>query len=224
MIDTLIIISEITKGMKSVGSKALLQIDDLSIIEHQINHIRSIHKNIKINIVTGFDHDRINKLLSKKYKHINILYNDRYQETNQAGSLLLFLEQHTEIEKLLIINSGILLKNSSIAYDTLSGNSKIYLLDKPKNNFNIGCDTKGPLEYLFYDLPALWSECIFLNNESIVSLKNIINTTSINQMYLFEIVNKLILQNIVFDKIYIKKNNILKINGIKDLPKIRNFI
>ena len=52
MIDAIINISEITKGMKSVGAKALLKINNTSIIEHQINQLKSINRNItKIFIV-----------------------------------------------------------------------------------------------------------------------------------------------------------------------------
>jgi len=224
MIDALIIISEITKGMKSVGSKALLKVNDLSIIEHQINQVKAINRNIKINIVTGFDHDRICKLLLKKYKNINIIYNDRYSEINQAGDLLLFLNKKPLANKILLINNGIIFKNSCITNETLNGRSKIYLLDKPKNNFIIGCNGSEKIEYLFYDLPCAWSECLFLNSESISLLKDLTESNNMDQMYLFEIINKLMGQNILFDKVFVKKNNILKINGVKDLPKIRNFI
>lgn len=224
MTDALIIISEITKGMKSVGSKALLKVNNLSIIEHQINQIKNINKNLIINIVTGFEHEKINKLLEKKYKNINIIYNDKYQETNQASNLLLFLQKKLDIDSLLVINGGILLKNSSITYETLSGKSKIYLLDKPKNNFTIGCNPIGDIEYLFYDLPSVWSECLYLNSESINYLKDLTEYINIDQMYLFELINNLISNNIYFDKVFIKKNHILKINSIKDLTKMRNFI
>lgn len=224
MIDALIIVSDITKGMKSVGSKALLRVNDLSIIEHQINQIKAINRNIRINIVTGFDHDRISKLLLKKYKNINIIYNDRYFEINQAGDLLLFLNHKPIANKILLINNGIIFKNSCISNETLDGQSKIYLLDKPKNNFTIGCNGSEEIEYLFYDLPCMWSECLFLNSESVSLLRSLMVSVNMDQMYLFEIINKLISKNILFDKISIKKNNILKINGVKDLPKIRNFI
>jgi hypothetical protein len=223
MTDALIIIPEITKGMKSIGSKALLKSNNLSLIEYQINQIKNINKSICISIITGFDHDRILKLLTYKYDNLNIIYNDQYEHTNQADHLLLFLEKKLNVKKLLIINGGVLFKNFTILYENLTGSSKIYLLDKPKNNFTIGCDTGDTLEYLFYDLPVLWSECLFLNEDSIKLLHDIITSISIKQMYLFEIVNQLINKDTIFDKVYIKKQDILKINSIKDLPKMKNF-
>lgn len=224
MIDALIIASDITKGMKSIGSKALLKVNGSSIIEHQINQIKNINKNIRINIITGFDHDRVYKVLQKRYKHINIIYNNKYSDLNQAGDLFLFLQQKPSADKILLINNGIIFRDTTILYDTLDNQSKIYILDKPKNNFTIGCSVSDSVEYLFYDLPCLWSECLFLNKESIELLRTLSPSINMNQMYIFEIINKLIAKNIPFDKIYVKKNNILKINGVKDLPKIRNFI
>ncbi len=91
MIDAIINISEITKGMKSVGAKALLKINNTSIIEHQINQLKSINRNIKINIITGFEHEKIKKTLSK-YRNINIIYNKQYETTNQSMGLKLLFE------------------------------------------------------------------------------------------------------------------------------------
>jgi hypothetical protein len=49
MIDALILVPEITKGMKSIGSKSLLEIKKkLSVLDYQIQSIRNIDKNIKI--------------------------------------------------------------------------------------------------------------------------------------------------------------------------------
>lgn len=225
MIDVILIVSEITKGMKSVGSKSLLKVSsEITLVEHQINQIKSIDKNLKITVITGFDHEKISKLIKKKYKNINILYDKDYETNNQSASLNLFFQHHPKADKLLIVNSGILFKHSSILSDTLCGNSKIYLLDKPKNNFTIGCDDSQNLEYIFYDLPQPWSECLYLNKEAIDRIRKMILSSKIEQMYIFEIINSLLLNNIIFDKIYIKKSNIVKINGIKDIPRIKNFV
>ena len=221
--DSLILIPEITKGMKSIGSKSLLKIKNIPILEHQINEILNINKDIRLNIATGFDHDRISKHISAKYSDIRFIYNELYSTTNQMKAISLYLENNT-CDNLLIINSGILLKNKEIQFSTLSGNSKIYLLNKPRTNFNIGCSVGDLTEYLFYDLPNIWSECVYLNKETILSLKEIIQTKNTDQFYLFEMINTLILQNICFEKVTIDKKNIFKINHAKDLMKARQFI
>ena len=223
MIDSLILIPEITKGMKSIGSKSLLKIKNIPILEHQINEILNIHKNIKINIATGFDHEKISKHISSKYNDIKFVYNELYTTTNQTKALSLFLEHH-ECENLLLVSSGVLLKNKNIPFSTLSGTSKIYLLNKPRINFNIGCSFGSSTEYLFYDLPNIWSECVYLNKEAIVALRDIIEIQNTDQFYLFEIINTLLLKDVYFEKVIIDKKNIFKINHTKDLTKARQFI
>ena len=79
MIEAIILVPEITKGMKSIGSKSLLKIrKSKHIIDYQIEQISSISKKIKVNIATGFDNEKIKKILQDKYPNINVIYNDKY--------------------------------------------------------------------------------------------------------------------------------------------------
>ncbi len=223
MIDAIINISEITKGMKSVGAKALLKINNTSIIEHQINQLKSINRNIKINIITGFEHEKIKKTLSK-YRNINIIYNQQYETTNQSMGLKLLFENKKNIEKLFWLSSGVLFKPKSINNTSTKKQSKIFLLDKPKNNFNLGCSNTEAIEYIFYDLPYVWSECLFLNEEATIKLRSMLGSYNINQMFFFELVNELISNNITLQHEKIAKSKVIKINTVKDLPKIKRFI
>lgn len=223
MLDTLIIVPEITKGMKSIGSKALLKIkDSLSILEYQIQQLKKTHKKNNIHIITGFESEKIKKTLIK-YK-VNIIYNEEYLFTNQSKSLELFINNYNS-DNLLIISSGILFRNNPFDLTSLES-SKIFLIDKPKNNFNIGCcnNESSSVNYLFYDLPVAWSECTLLNRDAIIAVKHLYQTQNISQMYLFEIINNLISNNIPFIKNYIPKKDIMKINTQKDLNKAKLFV
>jgi CTP:phosphocholine cytidylyltransferase-like protein len=223
MLDAIIVIPEITKGMKSIGSKALLKIhDSLSILEYQIQQLKKYHKKINIHVIAGFEIDKIKKLLNK-YK-VNILHNDKYISTNQAKCLEIFCHNYT-CENLLIISNGVLFKNNPFG-SYLNGESKVFLIDKPKSNFSIGClsDQADNIDYLFYDLPISWSECLYMNKDTISMFQTIVNKNNISQMYLFEAINTMILHNISFNKIYISKKDIMKVNTTKDLNKARLFI
>lgn len=225
MINVVIVIPEITKGMKSIGSKSLLKKHGVSILEYQINQIKKINKNTVITILTGFDHDRILKTIESKYSNVAVVFNKDYYETNQMKSLeIYFKEAKQDINNLLIINNGILF-NKLNPFPSTGDSSTIYLLDKPKNNFNIGCNSNSKhIDYLFYDLPKVWAECVYLNHDAINSMRSLMARTETKHLFIFEMINCLIKENIVFNRQYISARNIIKITGVQDLPKINNFI
>ena len=86
-IKALIIASEVTKGMKSVGSKSLLKIkNSMLVIEYQIKELKKYYKDIDITIATGFESEKMIKLLNSY--DVKFLYNSDYQTTNQAKSII----------------------------------------------------------------------------------------------------------------------------------------
>lgn len=221
-IEVLIIAAEVTKGMKSIGSKSLLKIkNSLMVIEYQIEELRKAYKNINITVAVGFEADRMIKVLEKE--SVSFLYNSEYETTNQAKSVIDFLNKKIP-NNLLLISSGILFKNFPLMQKSNSGFSEIFVLDKPKADFTIGCHHDTSLSYLFYDLPQKWCECVMLNNKDTVLLKKITENTNIDQLYLFEIINLLSDNGCKFQKTSILKNNIMKISNSKDLARARSFI
>jgi hypothetical protein len=222
MTDILLLVPEITKGMKSLGSKALLGIKNSTIVlDYQIQQLKKIDQNANIFIGTGFESDKIRKAITK-YSKVHIIENKNYASSNQSKLIKLFIETRLSYNDLLIISNGILFKNSCIKY---GGKSKIFLIDKPKANFNIGCNDSEMVHYLFYDLPTPWSECVLFDRETVHGIVDICKSQDIDQLFLFELVNILIEKyNISFDKGFISKKNIMKINTIKDIPKAKIFI
>ena len=189
--DVLIIAPEITKGMKSIGSKALLKIkQSISVIEYQINEIKKYNSHNKITIVSGFEHDKISKLYSNT-RNINIVYNPEYTNTNHGESLSVFLDQMNPGKNLLVITNGVLFKNNPFKSKINNNLSQIYCINKPKTNFDIGYIGDTSIEYLFFDLPNKWTECVMFNQEALSLIRNI-DKQKISQMYLFEIINLLI--------------------------------
>jgi len=222
MIDILIITPEITKGMKSVGSKCLLPLrKNLSVIEYQISQAQKITKQARITINIGFDSE---KIISKLYRYRTIRYlvNNQYDNTNQAKNLLLYIDQYKP-KNLLILSSGLLVKENTIEKIHLQAECKIFMLHKQKNNFPVGSSISKNLEYLFFDMDEPWTEIVYLNEDAV----NILSSCDKNifeQMYLFEVINFLLSKNIEFTKVYINKGNVMKINNYKDLNKAKVFI
>jgi len=222
MPDILILVPEITKGMKSVGSKALLHIkNSVSVLQYQIDQIKKYDKHANIFIGTGFESEKIKKIFKSYHKNLYFIENPEYSRTNQAYILGKFAQEYSS-NQLLVISNGILFKNNPFK---MSDESKIFLIDKPKYNFTIGCSESDDIHYLFYDLPIAWSECVSFNRMAVNCINHINKEINISQMYLFELINLLIEKhNIHFDRDFINKKNIMKINSTKDISKAKVFI
>ncbi len=222
-INAIILVPEITKGMKSIGSKALINIDQRqSIIEYQIEYLQKNYPDISITIATGFDADKIQKK-TKKYDNVRIIHNHKYDKTNHGMSLFMYLQQIKISDNLLIISNGILLKEK---LNLSKKESIIYTLNKKNNDYNIGLNIteENKPTYLFYDFPMPWSECVFLNKEALDKLYSIQNKETIEQMFLFEIVNYLLDSNCMFKTEKIANKNICKITTIKNTKKAKSFL
>jgi len=217
-----IVVPEITKGMKSLGSKALLPIkNNILVLEYQIQQIRKFNRKSRIFIGAGFESDKIKKILTK-YSNVLCIENLEYDTTNQSKLITLLIESF-HLDNLLVISNGVIFRNNPFIHN--GDVSTVFMLDKPKNNFTIGCTESDNLYYLFYNMPIIWTECVFFNNNTLEKIKKISMVQNIDQFYLFELINILIEKyNVQFNKLYIKKQNIMKINTIKDISKAKLFL
>ena len=128
-----------------------------------------------------------------------------------------------KVDNCLIINNGVLLKEKLIIN---KNHSSIYTIKKHKEGFNIGInpiDQSNKISYLFYGLPIQWSECVFLNDEAIKTIVEISYNSKLHNLFLFELLNKLIDNDITIKDIEINKKNVLKINIVEDLNRIKGF-
>ena len=227
MIDIVFIIPEITKGMKSFGPKALIPVRGQTLIEHQIELIRSIYKNNNIYLLTGFESEKIKKtIFTSNYisrKNIFILENKNYETQGQIASVFEYLDNRNPKNGAIFLNNGIITKfNFQKNIQTL--NNSIFFIQGKKLNFNIGCNNIEHTEYLFYDLPFLWSECVYLNNGTLELLHDLILPHELKTLFFFEVINKLLDKSIFFENTIIPKSQITKINNIKDIKKLKAFV
>lgn len=219
-INILFLASEITKGMKSIGPRCLLKLNNSEVVlDYQISMAKTSYKNSNIFVLTGFEDDKVNKHINCKYRTVKTIHNESYTFQNETGAVLKAIESLGKIDNLLVVNSGVLLKE----YPKIKSlnRSTIFYLNKPKSNFTIGTFDKES-HYLFYDLPNIWSECVFFDALTIARLR-LMNKNSTSQYYLFETINKLIDDNIFFDSKIIHKNRIFKINSHKDITQAKRF-
>lgn len=220
-LSAVILASEITKGMKSIGSKALLPISgSITLIDYQIQFLKRFYNPIEIYICTGFDHEKIVKK-TQKYKDIKYIYNKEYATHNQMDSLLLCLKQHN-LNHAFIINNGVLI-SQKVQID--NQHTQIFTINSSKKiEFGIGCNiNEDHTNYLFYDLPNKWIECAFINGTTIEFLLEYSKVKDLSKLFLFEGLN-IISENMHHLKTKeIDKTSAIKINTIKDLSRAKKY-
>lgn len=223
MIENVILLcSEITKGMKSYGPKAFVPVGPKNkkkpLIIKQINNIFERYgQNTNIYITMGFEKNKFLKILDRHYpatrfSNIFYIYNDLYLESNNAYSFGIALDAINS-GNCLIIQNGILLNYCPKKSDKS-------LLPILKNNsdesFDIGLTLNNNIvEYAFYDLPNRWSEVLYISSCDILNVKALIKQHDLKQKFLFELINILIDNNIIFETEYISSKNISKITTSK---------
>lgn len=212
--NAILLVSDITKGMKSIGSKSLLPISKNStVIEHQIQYLKKFYNPIHIYVCVGFEHEKITKI-TNQYSNVHCIYHDSYETDNQTGGLVHCLK-NIDIQNAFVINNGVLLSDK-LPIDLKFTN--IFITSKStKTHFDVGSSSPIDTKYLFYDLPNKWLECIFLNSESIDKILEISQKTHYKKLFLFEMINLLIEHGIKIQTNNIKNNLPIKINSIKDL-------
>lgn len=210
MIDIILLCSGITKGMKSYGPKAIVPVgkNKNPLIVEQIQNIRSLKLKCSINIVVGFESKKIISILNDhKIKNINFIFHDDYENDNAGGAILKAMENIKN--NCIIIDDGIIvneIKNKNVSY--------LPVFSKEAKNFNIGLtENNSVVEYLFYDLPKVWSELCYIGRNDLAHVRYAFsnNEKKIKTMFLFEIINLLIDNNIRFEIDNVSNKNIKKL-------------
>ena len=213
---------ETTKGMKSIGPKALLSLNSkYTVLDKQILAIKSINRRNKIFISTGFQHSKVLKI-ANKYRNVQIINEKNYEKYNQCKHIINYIEHISELEDVFIINNGILFKDNCFDRLTKNNPSTIYIIDKNKEDFELGCQSQDS-QYLFYGLPRKWTECIFLNKSLMQKILEMHKSQDISNYFLFEIIN-MIYDNHEINESIVSYKNIMKINNCEDIRRAKRFL
>lgn len=216
--------SDISKGMKSYGPKAIVPIGSSKqpLIIKQIETIRKTYQKIdhKIYVVLGFDKERIKEILKKHnlYEHVSVIEHDNYIKENQGYGFIQAIERIMK-GNLLVIQNGIC-ANYLPSNMTLSA---IPILKKHNDSiFSIGVrSNNNKAEYLFYGLEYDWPEiCYFTHKDYDIARDLLMSNISIqqkNSMFLFEHLNYLIDHQFNFITETILNKHIKKVINHKEI-------
>lgn len=200
----IILADKYQKGMKSKGGLGLLKLNTrTNMIEHQYKQIKKVFPKAKIIYVYGFDSKKIETFLQeKKYKDLIQIYNPNYDHHNFAYSLRLASDY---LDKDCFITFGDVGFKSSIFNNFSKDNgSQIFINNKQKHK--IGCVINdNRIMHISFDLGNYISQIYYISKKDAERLRQLTSQENLKNYFFFEIINKLIDNNVGFYP-FIKNN------------------
>lgn len=178
------------KGLKSKGCCGLIQRDQKSVIQHQIDFALSLDLLSSIYYVAGFDYNRLLSYINKNYINSQlskVICNHDYAKFNESYSLSIALDAIDHIDDDLLIINGYYCPPKNLKNLDRS-KSSVFTCNKEKTK--LGCIiNNNSVENIFFGLNNYVQDIYYINKKDIDIIKNIIKSKMHNN-FLFEIVNK----------------------------------
>ena len=202
--------------IKTYEPRSLLKIKNKTLIDHQVDAIKSKFKDPEIIGVFGPHIARVAKNVRGK---IRIVENQKYETTNNSESLRLAL--NNSIKNSLMFFHGDMLINETF-FNSLNFNKSfvVYedrgMMDEKEIGLTI---MKNKATILSYGLEKKWCQAAFFKGKELKILRNIFSTFS-NQdkkMLTFEIINRIIDSGGSFQAQRLEKSKIIEIDCIRDI-------
>ena len=224
MNNIVLLYSDVSKGMKSYGPKAIVPMGSrkIPLIIKQIESIKKLYKDVtyQIYVVLGFDQEKIRDLLKKhnKYQDIIIIQHKEYVKENQGSGFIQAIDQ-IKNGNLLVVQNGIF---ANYIPTNLNRSTIPVLKNSTHGIFPVGVrSNNGVAEYLFYGLEYDWPEICYFAARDYDSIRDLlINNVSVQQkegMFLFEHINYLIDHNYSFYTEVLSHKHIKKVINHKEI-------
>ena len=211
------------KGTRLRSNKPKLTtrfIDDEFLWEKQINIINRTLNNPDITYVLGFEHNKIEKKLSK---YANIVINKNFEETNVAYGISLGIKQ-TKTPNILIIYGDLFFNEECLIHIKNSGENSFVLINRTTmEKDEVGClAIQKKVDRFDYGFDIMWGQIAYLKESE---KQNFVESSfKYSNKLGFEVLNILINQHSYFDVIEPKKGIIFDIDSCKDLNKVNRIL
>jgi hypothetical protein len=210
------------KKIKSLGNKGLITLDNAYyLIDYQIRFARVLFNNPEIIVVAGFDSKRLKKYIDNHKDYQSIKYIDHIiDNTTNIGTSLRYGMGLVTHNNCFIINSSFVFSTKIKSVVSKHFNDSGVLVTKTNGHIGYTIDN----EYLlncYYDLPHNLLDGMFIHNKDLEIFKNIC-LNKIDNLYLFEIINRSIESKIRFKPINITNKDVYTVDSIQNIEKMRN--
>jgi len=213
----------VDKGMRSKGSKSLIEFDKKKLLEYQLDRINSANKRNKteyeILLVSNFQFAKIKKNFSDQ---INVI--EMEQDTNPVATVC----KKSKYDTILFIDYGCVYTKQIIKNITQKDNALIVTTNQNNNNnleVGVFCENKNHnVRHLFYGIEKnKFTNMFLLNKTSKHKLLSDKKTHRKNLMY-FEILNYLIEKGVDIENYSLEKDSFVYFNNVRQTNGISKFI
>jgi CTP:phosphocholine cytidylyltransferase-like protein len=205
------------KRTSSHGTHYLLQSSSkYNVIEEQSLQIRNAFPNAEINMVIGFEAER---LIKKRVPGIRLIENPNYENTNEIEQLRLILNNITN-HKLLIINNDAIFNYETFAGLDKETSTTLYYTPEKSTSEDIGVrNMEGYASVFSFYVETKWAGITLLEGPELDILTQFCYNTSNRRLFLWEGLNHLITKRSLKVR-EITKGKFGKIKSAEDTNKI----
>lgn len=214
------------KKIKSLGNKGLIKIShNKYLIDYNLSMINKFYNNSNIIVVGGFESKKLLKYLTnskaftKSKNDLNYIEHQPDDRWNIGKSIYEALINN-ETESATIYNSSLFLDPK--IFITAKKQTSSFVLCKSGKADGVGCVTNNNLiTQCFYGLENTIYDFLYLDKNALSFLKKHIINSNIDKLYLFEIINLCVDNNIEIKLVNINKKFIQTIDSIQSINSIK---
>jgi choline kinase len=215
-IDVVILGAGAGRRIKSFGSKSLFPVKGTTLINYQIQTIKTAIPSADIVVVLGYEIDKIYKQIPK---HVRVVENKDYESTTSTRSAFIGVRACSN-DNVLIVNGDIFFNEKIFEICT---NESSVLIDKNKmiSSGKLGVIVdNGYVSCFNFDIEVKWGQAFSLCGNDIDSFQKICADTK-QEVIISEILEMMVNRNIHLKTIEPKGIQLVEIDSYKDLERIK---
>jgi len=210
--------------MKSYGPVSLIKVGDKTLLEHQVDAIKSVFIDFEIILCSGFETQKVYQFIQSNIDAnvpIRIVENQVYYHSNCCEGLRLCMN-NTRNSKIVVCGGGILLTVDYLRSLNVKKSSILYQEDDRDSSFDIGViENFNRLENLSLAVEnKVWTDILYLTGDVFIrSFYNLISRTEFKNKFLFEAINAWRGKN----NVWVSQNigeKIIRVDNIRMLKRI----
>jgi len=207
------------KRMRSFGPKALISLNDETVLARQVRLIRNTYPKSKIVVVAGFESEKV-KRACKELRRVCCRINDEFEHCNVAYSISQGLQCVSSREGALIVYGDLVF--SEKIFESIDKHESCVVInpwDNQARQEEVGATVVNGLVTTFsFGLPWKWAQFTYLAPFEKQLFQTIANEPHRKRQYGYEILNEIIERGGQFKALMMPKGQLLaEIDTSKDI-------